>query len=116
VLTPAPGTTWFAEMDAAGRIFDKRWHLYDGQHVVITPMNMQPAELQAQVIQGYRRFYSTRQWLRCLLERRWLSLRDHTWCWWFARRAPRERANREYMASLAAADLAAPVPRPSAAA
>ena len=37
MLTPAPGTDWFAEVDAEGRIFDKCWQLYDGQHVVITP-------------------------------------------------------------------------------
>jgi anaerobic magnesium-protoporphyrin IX monomethyl ester cyclase len=100
VLTPAPGTGWFEEVDAAGRIFDKRWQLYDGQHVVITPTRMEPAELQAAVLEGYARFYSPRQWLRCLLERRWLSLRDHTWCMWYARRWARNRGNREYLRAL----------------
>jgi anaerobic magnesium-protoporphyrin IX monomethyl ester cyclase len=100
VLTPAPGTEWFAEMERAGRIFDKRWQLYDGQHVVITPMRMEPSELQAAVLEGYARFYSPRQWLRCLMERRWLSLRDHTWCLWYARRWARDRGNREYLRAL----------------
>ena len=98
VLTPAPGTRWFAEVDAAGRIFDKRWRLYDGQHVVITPAHLEPCELQAAVLQGYRRFYSPGQWLRCLAERRWLSLRDHTWCLWYARSWARR--NREYLRAL----------------
>ena len=29
ILTPLPGTPLFEELDAAGRIFDKRWQLYD---------------------------------------------------------------------------------------
>ena len=28
ILTPLPGTPLFTELDAAGRIFDKRWQLY----------------------------------------------------------------------------------------
>ncbi|HTX70069.1 MAG TPA: radical SAM protein [Thermoleophilia bacterium] len=100
VLTPAPGTGWFEEVDAAGRIFDKRWQLYDGQHVVITPTHMEPSELQAAVLEGYARFYSPAQWLKCLLERRWLSLRDHTWCLWYARRWAHSRANRDYLHAL----------------
>jgi radical SAM superfamily enzyme YgiQ (UPF0313 family) len=100
VLTPAPGTDWFAEVDGAGRIFDKRWQLYDGQHVVITPTHMEPSELQAAVLEGYARFYSPRQWLKCLVERRWLSLRDHTWCLWYARRWARSPLNREYLSAL----------------
>jgi radical SAM superfamily enzyme YgiQ (UPF0313 family) len=37
ILTPAPGTRHHAELDAAGRISERRWDLYDGQHVVFTP-------------------------------------------------------------------------------
>ncbi len=33
ILTPLPGTQQFADLDAEGRIFDKRWHLYDAHHV-----------------------------------------------------------------------------------
>ncbi len=36
ILTPLPGTPLFDELDDEGRIFDKRWHLYDAQHVVFT--------------------------------------------------------------------------------
>ncbi len=115
VLTPAPGSAWFEEMDASGRIFDRRWELYDGQHVVITPTHMEPAELQRAVLDGYTRFYSPKQWLRCLLERRWLSLRDHTWCLWYARRWAKDRGNREYLAALAHAPGPATHPVPVAA-
>ena len=100
VLTPAPGTDWFNDVEAAGRIFDRRWQLYDGQHVVITPTHMEPSELQAAVLEGYARFYSPRQWLKCLVERRWLSLRDHSWCLWYARRWARSPGNREYLSAL----------------
>ena len=101
ILTPAPGTEWFTEMDSDGRIFDKRWDLYDGQHVVITPRRMAPAELQAEVLKAYARFYSTGRWLWYLVLLRWMSLRDHTWCWWFARRWARERGNRRYLKEIA---------------
>jgi radical SAM superfamily enzyme YgiQ (UPF0313 family) len=110
VLTPAPGTTWFDEVEAAGRIFDRRWELYDGQHVVITPVHMTPSDLQASVLEGYARFYSPRQWLRCLTERRWLSLRDHSWCMWYARRWAKNAGNRAYLRALSGASGGTPAP------
>ena len=101
ILTPAPGTEWFAEMDASGRIFDKRWDLYDGQHVVITPRRMAPAELQHEVLEGYARFYSAGRWLGHIGRLYWAGVRNHAWCWWFARRWARDQRNRLYLASLA---------------
>ncbi len=35
ILTPLPGTPLFDEMDRQGRIFDKRWQLYDAAHHVV---------------------------------------------------------------------------------
>ena len=101
VLTPAPGTQWFADMDAAGRIFDKRWDLYDGQHVMMTPLRMTPRELQAELMDAYRRFYSLRRWLGHIAGRRWLTVRDHLWCWWFTRTWKRHPRNRRYLQELA---------------
>ena len=49
ILTPLPGTPQFEELDAAGRIFDKRWELYDAHHVVFEPKLMTPYELQIEV-------------------------------------------------------------------
>ena len=37
ILTPLPGTPQFQEIDEQGRIFDKRWELYDAHHVVFSP-------------------------------------------------------------------------------
>ena len=64
ILTPLPGTPQFQQMEEQRRIFDKRWHLYDAHHVVFTPKQMTPYELQSEVLRGYMRFYSKRQWLK----------------------------------------------------
>ena len=42
ILTPLPGTPLFEELDAAGRIFEKRWQLYDAHHVVYGTCVMTP--------------------------------------------------------------------------
>ncbi len=101
ILTPGPGTGQFDEMNAEGRIFDRRWELYDGQHVVFTPRQMTPRELQAEVLQGYARFYSSRRWLRELVALRRAELLVHSWGWLYARLWPRGRSNRAYMKALA---------------
>ena len=64
ILTPLPGTPQFEMLDAAGRIFDKRWELYDSHHVVFEPRLMTPYELQIEMLRGSMRFYSLRTWLR----------------------------------------------------
>jgi len=64
ILTPLPGTPQFDDLDAAGRIFEKRWELYDAHHVVYQPKAMTPYELQMEVLRGYMRFYSLRTWLK----------------------------------------------------
>lgn len=40
VLTPFPGTPLFHRLEAEGRILDRDWELYDGQHVVFQPRQM----------------------------------------------------------------------------
>jgi radical SAM superfamily enzyme YgiQ (UPF0313 family) len=53
ILTPYPGTPFFREMDAEGRLLHKNWALYDTAHVVFRPKNMTPDEL----FQGYAWLY-----------------------------------------------------------
>jgi radical SAM superfamily enzyme YgiQ (UPF0313 family) len=101
ILTPAPGTKQFADMEAEGQIFERDWRLYDGQHVVFTPRQLTPSELQADVLRGYARFYSLRRGLVYLATRRFAALRDHAWCWWFARRWRWDSFNRRYLRRLA---------------
>jgi anaerobic magnesium-protoporphyrin IX monomethyl ester cyclase len=101
ILTPAPGTQWWDEMDAAGRIVDKRWELYDGQHVMIAPLKMTPVELQDEVLRAYKRFYSLRRFLHQLARSHWSTASDHAWCWWFVRRWERRPRNRRYLTEIA---------------
>jgi len=61
VLTPVPGTPLYDRLDKQGRIFTKRWELYDGLHVVHEPAKMQPFELQKEIVRGMRQFYSLRE-------------------------------------------------------
>lgn len=58
IQTPFPGTPLFARLDAEGRILDRNWERYDGQHVVYRPAGMAPAELQAGHEWAWREVYS----------------------------------------------------------
>ncbi len=80
ILTPLPGTPQYDNLDAAGRIFDKRWHLYDAHHVVFEPKLMTPYELQMEDLRGYMRFYSIRTWLRYIFALKFTKqLMFHWW-------------------------------------
>jgi radical SAM superfamily enzyme YgiQ (UPF0313 family) len=101
ILTPLPGTPQFNELEAQGRIFDKRWHLYDAHHVVFEPARMTPYELQMEVLRGYMRFYSVRTWLRYVLTFRFTKqLLFHTWGRIIVRNWRRDERNRDFVAWL----------------
>lgn len=46
ILTPIPGTSYYDEFEASGRLLHKKWADYDFQHVVFEPKNMTAQELQ----------------------------------------------------------------------
>jgi anaerobic magnesium-protoporphyrin IX monomethyl ester cyclase len=101
ILTPLPGTPQFDELDAAGRIFDKRWQLYDAHHVVFEPKLMTPYELQMEVLRGCMRFYSLRMWLRSIFALQFT--RQLLWHWWgrvIIRNWRRDVRNKAFMATL----------------
>jgi radical SAM superfamily enzyme YgiQ (UPF0313 family) len=100
ILTPLPGTPLFDELDAEGRIFDRHWDLFDGQHVVFTPRGMTPQKLQAEVWGAYARFYSVRQWLKYLATFRYGTMALYSWYWVFLRRWRKEKGNRDYLEML----------------
>jgi radical SAM superfamily enzyme YgiQ (UPF0313 family) len=100
ILTPLPGTLQFEELDAAGRIHDKRWRYYDAQHTVFLPKQMSPAQLQSSVFRAYLRFYSTRRWLADLFSLNWTKVKVNSWFWWFVRSWWRDRRNRVYAREL----------------
>ncbi len=100
ILTPLPGTPHVRRDGPEGRIFDKRWQLYDALHVVYTPKNMTPYELQREAIAGYMRFYSLRVWLKYLFTFRFASLVFQTWGQSIMRAWRKDERNRDYLQSL----------------
>jgi radical SAM superfamily enzyme YgiQ (UPF0313 family) len=60
ILTPFPGTPLFRQVEAEGRLLTRDWSLFDGQHVVFQPRNMEPAELLAGHERVWRNVYSVR--------------------------------------------------------
>jgi radical SAM superfamily enzyme YgiQ (UPF0313 family) len=108
ILTPLPGTPLFDELDAKGRIFDRHWDLFDGQHVVFTPRKMTPDRLQTEVWGAYARFYSFRQWLKYLATFRYGTMALYSWYWVFLRRWRKEKGNRDYLEMLKQLSPAAP--------
>jgi len=57
-LTPMPGTPLFDQLENEGRILTYDWSLYDGHHTVFQPVLMLPEELQAEMVDALKKFYS----------------------------------------------------------
>ena len=58
IVTPFPATALYQRLDAEGRIIDRNWERYDGQHVVFQPKKMSVAELQAGTEAAWKLAYS----------------------------------------------------------
>lgn len=58
IFVPLPATELFDKMEEEGRILDRDWSHYDGNHVVFQPMLMTPDELLEGYLYAYRSFYS----------------------------------------------------------
>ena len=101
ILTPLPGTPQYQELEAQGRIFEKRWELYDAHHVVFEPKLMTPYELQIEVLRGYMRFYSLRTWLKYIFTFRFTKqLLFHGWGMVIIRNWRRDERNKAFIAAL----------------
>jgi hypothetical protein len=100
VLTPGLGTRQYAMMDAGNRIFEERWQFYDGQHVVFTPQQMTPLELQTGVVTAYQQFYSLRRGLKLLARLRFGTMLENLWGWLYIRRWQQDPTNRAYVEGL----------------
>ena len=101
ILTPQPGTPQIDELDAAGRIFDKRWELYDAHHVVFEPKLMTPYELQMEDLRGYMRFYSVRTWLRYIFALKFTKqLMFHWWGMVIIRNWRKDERNKAFIERL----------------
>ncbi len=101
ILTPLPGTQQFALLEADGRIFDHQWEHYDAHHVVFQPAGMTPFELQKEVVRGYARFYSVRNWLRALVKLEGAKhLLFRGWGIMIIRAWRKDQGNRDFMKTL----------------
>ncbi len=60
-ITPMPGTEFYEQMVAEGRLLTRDWSLYDGHRVVIEPAGMTPYELQVAAFRAMMRFYAPRR-------------------------------------------------------
>jgi radical SAM superfamily enzyme YgiQ (UPF0313 family) len=58
ILTPIPGSRLYEKMKEAKRIFLQNWNYFDGQHVVFDPLKISAHELQKEIIDGMKNFYS----------------------------------------------------------
>ncbi len=85
ILTPCPGTPFFARVEDEGRILSYDWRLYDGQHVLMQPAKMTPYELQMEAYKANMRFYSNWQFAKLLIINAlkslpylaWLAIREY---------------------------------------
>lgn len=109
ILTPLPGTPLYDELDGSGRIFDRRWENYDAHHVVFEPAQMTPYELQLEVLHGFMRFYSLRQWLKYFLTFRFTKLLFQSWGWYIVRTWRKDERNKAFLQALKRIHL----PRPA---
>jgi len=65
ILTPYPGTPFFARLEAEGRILHRDWSRYDTSHVVFRPKHMRPDELRRGYEWLYQRTFGHRSiWAR----------------------------------------------------
>jgi radical SAM superfamily enzyme YgiQ (UPF0313 family) len=58
IATPYPGTSYHAELAAAGRILHHDWERYDTRHAVFRPEGMTIDQLEAGYHRAYDQFYS----------------------------------------------------------
>lgn len=58
IFVPLPSTSLFDTMEKEGRILDRDWSHYDGNHVVFQPLLMTPKDLLEGYLHAYRSFYS----------------------------------------------------------
>jgi radical SAM superfamily enzyme YgiQ (UPF0313 family) len=64
VVTPFPGTALYQRLEREGRILTRNWELYDGQHVVFQPAQMNVEQLQRGIEEAWRYCYSVPSILR----------------------------------------------------
>ena len=77
ILTPFPGTAYYAQLEKEGRILERNWAMYDVQHCVFQPKRMTKEQLEEGTDRAWRASYSTANICRRLapfFHSPWLSL------------------------------------------
>ncbi len=59
LFTPYPGSTHWDRLERQGRILHRRWHEYNGAHVVSKPLGIDPDGLYEMFTTVWREFYGT---------------------------------------------------------
>jgi radical SAM superfamily enzyme YgiQ (UPF0313 family) len=73
VLTPLPGTAFYARMKADGRLTTADWSQYDVMHPVLKFRNLTPDQLYEGLWDSYERFYSVKE----IFKRLWRFRREY---------------------------------------
>lgn len=58
ILTPFPGTAYYAQLEREGRIFERNWAMYDVQHCVFYPARMTKEQLEEGTARAWEATYS----------------------------------------------------------
>ncbi|MBN1274057.1 MAG: B12-binding domain-containing radical SAM protein [Candidatus Aminicenantes bacterium] len=74
ILTPLPGSKFFKEIVAQGRLLFKDWSLYDAHHVVFQPARLTLSALQKAQIFSHKKFYSLVQIVKKTFRFKWLEI------------------------------------------
>ena len=74
ILTPLPGSEFYARMEAEHRLRFRDWSLYDAHHVVFQPARFTLPDLQKAQLVCHRKFYSFYQTVRKVLAGEWISV------------------------------------------
>jgi radical SAM superfamily enzyme YgiQ (UPF0313 family) len=74
ILTPLPGSEFYAKMSAAKRLRFRDWSLYDAHHVVFDPAQFSLSDLQKAQLYCHKKFYSLEQVFRKVIAGQWLGV------------------------------------------
>ncbi|MGO9412029.1 MAG: B12-binding domain-containing radical SAM protein [Spirochaetia bacterium] len=110
ILTPLPGSGFYARMLEEGRLLDTEWDTFDAHHVKFVPRGFTPWELQRAQIDAHTRFYALMRVVARLLRGRVGGFLVGVYAHALNRRW--QRVERDYLAWLRRLNLA---PTPSAA-
>jgi anaerobic magnesium-protoporphyrin IX monomethyl ester cyclase len=100
MLTPLPGTPYFASLRDQGRLISTDWQYYDGHHVVYQPARMSAYAMQYQVMKEMARFYSLRHCANLAMRFDLPNLYYRLYGWHTIKDWLADKANRAYMAFL----------------